>query len=94
MTQVSINIQSVEQVGDHRLRLYFDDGTEQTVDFFPFLSHARHPEIRAFLDPARFSDYRLEYGELVWGDHALCFPIMDLYRNRIEPLAAIEESAA
>jgi hypothetical protein len=94
MTQISINIQSVEQVGDYRLTLYFDDGTVQTVDFFPFLSHARHPEIRAFLDPARFSDYRLEYGELVWGDYALCFPIMDLYRNRIEPLVTKKESAA
>ena len=85
MSQEPINILSVEQVGDYRLRLHFDNGAEQTVDFYTFLSRARHPEIRAFLDPARFAAYHIEHGDLVWGDYALCFPIIDLYRNRARP---------
>jgi hypothetical protein len=85
MTEKSINILAAEQVSEYRLRLSFDDGTAQVVDFFPFLSHSRHPDIRVFLDPSRFSEFRLEYGELVWGDYDLCFPIMDLYRNRVAP---------
>ena len=84
MKQCSINIITAEQVGDYRLHLVFDDGMEQTVDFKPFLIHAHHPDIRAYLDPARFSAFRIEYGELVWGDCDLCFPIMDLYRNSID----------
>lgn len=84
MNQPPINIVTAEPAGDYRLHLTFDDGREQTVDFKPFLTHARHPDIRAYLDLNRFSDFRIEYGELVWGDYELCFPIIDLYRNQLE----------
>lgn len=93
MIPAIINIISAEYLGDYRIRLGFDDGTEQTVDFQPFLSHARHPDIRLWLDPARFAAFRLEYGELVWGDYELCFPVIDLYRNQIEPHVSIEAAA-
>jgi hypothetical protein len=46
MTPATINMVTAEQVGDFRIRLNFDDGTEQTVDFKPFLTHALHPDIR------------------------------------------------
>lgn len=39
MTPASINIDTAEQVGDFRILLNFDDGTEQNVDFKPFLTH-------------------------------------------------------
>ena len=68
MTSAIINIVTAEQVGDFRIRLRFDDGTEQTVDFKPFLTNTLHPDIRAWLDPARFATFRIEYGELVLGD--------------------------
>lgn len=88
-----INITTAEHVSDYTLRLSFDDGTVQTVDFKPFLSLSRHPDIRAYLEPARFAAYRIEYGELVWGDYDLCFPIADLYHNRLLPDAALEKAA-
>ena len=83
MIPATINIESAEQVGDYVLRLAFDDGTEQTVDFKSFLSSSRHPDIRAYLEPARFTAYRIEYGELVCGNFGLCFPIADLYHNKL-----------
>jgi hypothetical protein len=95
MTEAApINILSAEQTSDYRLTLHFDDGKVQTVDFESFLSRSHHPDIRAFLEPARFRQFRIEHGELVWGDYALCFPIMDLYLNRIEKSASGEQSAA
>jgi len=93
MTPAIINIVTAEQVGDFRIRLQFDDGIEQTVDFKPFLTHSLHPDIRTWLDPARFATFRLEYGELVWGDYGLCFPVIDLYRNQIERHASLEAVA-
>ena len=89
MTPATINIVSADQVGEFRIHLRFDDGTEQTVDFKLFLTHALHPDIRAWLDPARFATFRIEYGELVWGDYDLCFPMIDLYRNQIEHHASL-----
>jgi hypothetical protein len=88
-----INIVVAESAGEYRLRLQFDDGTQQVVDFKPFLSKALHPDIRAYLDPSRFASYRIEFGELVWGDYELCFPVADLYRNRIEGAAALDAAA-
>jgi hypothetical protein len=82
-TPATINIVSATQVGDHLIRLRFDDGTGQDVDFKPFIVQSRHPDIRAFLDQQRFASYRIENGELVWGDYELCFPVIDLYRNQL-----------
>ena len=93
MTPTTINITAAERVDDYALRLSFDDGTVQTVDFKPFLSLSRHPNIRAYLDPVRFAAFRIEYGELVWGDYELCFPIIDLYRNQLDRNTALEVAA-
>ena len=93
MIPTTLNITAAEQVGDYTLRLSFDDGTMQTVDFKPFLTLSRHPLIRAYLDPARFANFRIEYGELIWGDYDLCFPIADLYRNRLMGDSELEAAA-
>lgn len=93
MTDRIINIVSAEPAGDLCLCLRFDDGTEQVVDFKPFLSRSVHPDIRAYLDPERFAAFRIEYGELIWGDYDLCFPVIDLYRNQLEKLATLETAA-
>lgn len=90
MTNAPINIVSATQIGNYRIRLCFDDQTEQEVDFKSFLTHSNHPDIRTYLDPARFGAFRIEYGELVWGDYDLCFPIFDLYRNQIEHSGSLE----
>ena len=84
MSQNPINIITAEPAGDYLLHLTFDDGKEQAVDFKPFLARAQHPHIRSYLDPVRFATFRIEYGELVWGDYDLCFPVIDLYRNQLE----------
>ena len=92
MNQI-INIVDAVLVGDYCLKLTFDDGKAQTVNFKPFLTHSHHPDIRAYLEPARFSSFRLEFGELVWGDYDLCFPVIDLYQNQLEH-RNIHEAAA
>lgn len=84
MKDIPINIVNATQTGEYRIRLIFDDNTVQEIDFKPFLARSHHPDIRAYLEPERFADFRVEYGELIWGDYALCFPVIDLYRNSIE----------
>jgi hypothetical protein len=93
MTASVINIVTAELAGEYQIRLSFDDGTEQVVDFRPFLSRSLHPDIRAYLDPARFASFRIEFGELVWGDYDLGFPIIDLYRNQLERHHPLEVAA-
>lgn len=78
-----IEIVGVEHVSDYKLKLYFNDGGERVIDFGPFLRGSRNPMIRAYLEPDKFANFRLEYGDLLWDDYGLCFPIADLYENRI-----------
>jgi len=93
MTSAAINIISAKQTGDYRIRLRFDDQTEQEVDFRRFFAKSLHPDIQAYLEPSRFAAFRLEYGELIWGDYDLCFPVIDLYRNQIEHHSVLENAA-
>jgi hypothetical protein len=93
MIPSTLNITSAEQIGDYVLRLTFDDKKIQTINFKPFLSLSRHPDIQAYLDPAKFRAFRVEYGELLWGDYDLCFPIADLYLNRLMHDSLFEKPA-
>ena len=89
----AINIVSAEAAGELKLRLGFDDGVTQVVNFKPFLAQAQHPAIRAFLDPEKFVNFRIEHGDLVWGDFELCFPIIDLYRNTVGKDVSLDAAA-
>jgi len=80
-----INIVGAKYMEGYRIRLEFEDGSFQEINFKTFLVESLHPEIRAFLDLEKFMGFRLEYGDLVWGDYELCFPISDLYDNKILP---------
>ncbi len=79
-----LNVTLAEHMAGYRIKVRFDDLTEREIDFEPFLTRSAHPAIRAYLDPARFAAFRIECGELVWGDYDLCFPIIDLYRAEID----------
>lgn len=78
-----ISIEQAVYDGDYRIRLFFNDGSEQTVDFAPFFMASKNPQIRKYLDPQRFQHFTVEYGDLLWEDYDLCFPIADLYDNNI-----------
>jgi hypothetical protein len=78
-----VAIESASYVAPYRLRLCFDDGKENLVDFGPFLSASAHPSIRAYLDKARFKQFTVEDGFLHWNDFELVFPMADLYAGTI-----------
>ena len=78
-----LEITNAEQSSRYAVKLDFSDGTERVIDFEPFLKASRNPAIRVYLDPEKFSHFRLEYGDLVWDDYDLCFPIADLYEGQI-----------
>jgi hypothetical protein len=79
----ALKIVEARHANGHCLRIVFSDGTEQTVDFGPFLRGAIHPEIRKFLIPKNFKKFAVRDGDLMWGDFDLVFPIMDLYENSL-----------
>ena len=80
----SINIDTASYIGDYALLLHFNDGTERSVDFKPFLSKSQHPSIKKYLDEKLFSKYEIVDGNLNWNDYDLIFPVWDLYNGKID----------
>jgi hypothetical protein len=80
-----ITVEQVKYIGEYKLELVFNDKTHQAIDFYPFLSSSLNPLIRKYLDLDEFSKYEIKDGDLIWNDYDLCFPIADLYENRIIP---------
>lgn len=88
-----IFIKEVKYLGEYKLNLLFNDNTNQTIDFFQFLSDSLNPFIRKYLDLSEFKKYELDNGDLQWNDYDLCFPIADLYENNISPRKSYQQSA-
>ena len=78
-----IAIVNAEYTEAYKIRFSFDDGTVKEVDFGPFLNKQHNPMTRQFLDLNKFRDFKLEYGDIMWGDFEMCFPIWDLYEGRV-----------
>ena len=81
--QQSITIISAKYVGDFVIKIQFNDGTEQQVDFKPFLRKSRHPSIKKYLDETLFTKYQIIDGNLNWNDYDLIFPVWELYSGEI-----------
>ena len=75
----------VEAVYDfkYKIKIKFNDGTNNTVDFESFLTKAQHPSIKKYLDLNLFLNFRLIDGNLNWNDYDLIFPIWELYEGKI-----------
>ncbi len=78
-----IKLTSATYLKDFKLRLIFNDGVSQTIDFKFFLDSSSNPDIKKFLNLKKFKNFSFENGELMWGDFELIFPIIDLYENNI-----------
>jgi len=78
-----IEIVSAEYLGDHEIRVKFDNGFERLIDFKPFLLKSGHPSIRKYLDERFFQGFQIIDGNLNWNDYELIFPIEDLLEGRI-----------
>lgn len=78
-----IKIDSARYLGDFAVRIRFNDGTEQLVDFKPFLTKSLHLSIKKYLNEEYFAKFQIVDGNLNWNDYDLIFPIYDLYEGKI-----------
>ena len=80
---VLVDVVEARWVSDYVLDLLFSDGISRQVDFEPFLSASMQPEIRAYLDVEKFKAFSISFGNLMWDDYTMCFPLADLYSGSI-----------
>ena len=78
-----LEIVRAEYVSGYKIRLTFNDGTVRVMDFEPFLRKALHPDVTKYRQLRHFKGFHLHYGDLMWGDFDMIFPITDLYHGTI-----------
>ena len=76
-------ITEAKHVSDYKIRLTFNDGLVRVMDFEPFLRKARNPDLTQYRQLRKFKNFRLHYGNLMWGDYEMIFPIADLHAGEI-----------
>ncbi len=79
-----IEVVSANYIGDHTIRVLFNDGNEKLVDFKPFLTKSLHPSISKYLDENLFKHFEIRNGNLNWNDYDMIFPVHNLYEGAIE----------
>jgi len=78
-----ISINKADYVGDYKIKFIFSDGVERLIDFSSFLNNARNPMTKKYLDKQLFKKFFIDFGDIVWNDYEMCFPIWDLHEGKI-----------
>lgn len=78
-----LEIEEAQYVSGYKLRLSFNDGTSRLMDFEPFLRKAMNPQVTKYRQLRNFKKFHLCYGDLMWGDFEMIFPIEDLHHGDI-----------
>jgi hypothetical protein len=78
-----ISIEKASYKNDYRIEFLFSDGTRKIIDFENFLTQSKNPMTTKYLDKKKFRSFSVEFGDIVWNDYELCFPIWDLYEGKI-----------
>ena len=78
-----ISINNADYIGDYKINFTFSDGVERIIDFSNFLNKARNQMTKKYLDKNLFKRFSINYGDIIWNDYEMCFPIWDLHEGRI-----------
>ena len=78
-----ISINKADYIGEYKIKFLFSDGIERMIDFADFLKNAKNPMTRKYLDKKLFKNYSIDYGDIIWNDYEMCFPIWDLHEGNI-----------
>jgi len=78
-----ISIKKADYNGEYKIKFVFSDGAERIVDFSDFLLKAKNPMAKKYLNKDLFKNYTIEYGDIIWNNYEMCFPIWDLYEGKI-----------
>jgi len=78
-----ISIDKAEYIGEYKIKFIFSDRVERLIDFSSFLINAKNAMTKKYLNKQLFKKYSIEYGDIIWNDYEMCFPIWDLHEGKI-----------
>ncbi len=83
INKMIVSINKAYYLGNYQIKILFSDNKVEIIDFRQFLQNAKNPMTKKYLDEKLFASFEIKYGDLVWNDFDLAFPIWDLYTNKI-----------
>jgi hypothetical protein len=78
-----VSITKAVYVKDYIISFGFSDGVEKEINFEEFLENAHNPMTKKFLNKELFKNFKIEYGDIIWNDYEMCFPIWDLHEGTL-----------
>ena len=84
MSSNIIEINKAQYMNNYKIAILFNDGKKRVIDLKDFLEKAKNPMTRKYLNRSNFKKFKVEFGDLIWGDYEMCFPIWDLYEGKID----------
>ena len=80
-----MKIVKAEYAGDHKVKLFFSDKKQRTVDFGEFILSSSYSVFNQYKDLKKFKKFKIENGNIVWGKNwDLIFPLEQLYEGQIK----------
>ncbi len=79
-----------EYAGSFCIHLWFSNGIVRLVDFKSFLFENALPDVAAYTDESRFKMFRIDAGNLMWGDFEMIFPLEDLYTGQLDHRSVLQ----
>ena len=83
ITKKNITVINAVYVKDFCLKVFFDDGSSQTVDLSEFLENPPNPIYKKYLKEKNLKKFQIINGNLNWNDYEMIFPVANLYRGAI-----------
>jgi len=80
---MTISIIKAQYLNDYKIKFVFSDGVEQVINFKNFLSSAKNPMTKKYLNFSLFKKFKIKHGDVEWNDYELCFPLWDLHEGKI-----------
>ncbi|MCM1042500.1 MAG: DUF2442 domain-containing protein [Bacteroides sp.] len=82
---MQLYISRAEYLGGLAVRLSFNDGVVQDVNFAPFFEKYPHPQYNKYREPEKFKKFFIDHGNIVWGKNwDMIFPIDALHAGKVE----------
>jgi len=78
-----ISIKKAEYKGEYKIIFTFSDGVERLIDFSVFLKNAKNPMTKKYIDKKLFEKFYISYGDIIWNDYDMCFPVWDLHEGKL-----------
>jgi hypothetical protein len=76
---------NAQYLGNFKIEIQFSDHTQKVVDFNEFLKTHKHPQFELYSNENNFTQFKIEGGNLVWGDNwDLIFPLSQLHNGLID----------